>query len=61
PARPAMTIAISQKPTFVTTAAGEQNAIAQTLMLMRLPSVLCDNMDQGTFSTAIRNCPTASA
>ncbi len=39
-ARPAMTIAISQKPTFVTMAASAQKATIQTLMRVRLCSGL---------------------
>lgn len=47
PARPAMMIAISHKPTFVTMAASAQKATIQTLMLVRLPSASCNDMEQG--------------
>jgi hypothetical protein len=43
-----MMIAISQKPTFVTMTASAQKATIQTLMLVRLPSALCNDMEQGS-------------
>ncbi|PKH24165.1 hypothetical protein BI292_13450 [Pseudomonas sp. 43NM1] len=43
----AMTIAISQKPTFGTMAASAQKATIQTLMRVQLPSALCNDMELG--------------